>query len=122
VVFLSVDRFPGVGLASDLQSELRLDHPLVDVLAAAPGTTPKLLVIDALDAARGGPTAGVFTQLIEHAGALAEAGWTIAASIRTFDLRNGRRFRDAMPGPRPSVCRANAWRGPSFSGATTDRY
>jgi len=66
VVFLSVDRFPGVGLASDLQSELHLDHPLVDVLAAAPGMTPNLLVIDALDAARGGPAEGVFAQLIER--------------------------------------------------------
>jgi len=101
VVFLSVDRFPGVGLASDLQAELRLDHPLVDVLAAAPGTRPKLLVIDALDAARGGSAEGVFAQLIEHTDALAEAGWTIVASIRTFDLRNGRRFRDAMPGSPP---------------------
>lgn len=98
VVFLSVDRFPGVGIASDLQSELRLDHPLVEVLAAAPGAEPKLLIIDALDAARGGPAEGVFTQLIEQASVLAEAGWTIVASIRTFDLRNGRRFRDAMPG------------------------
>ncbi|MBW5434539.1 ATP-binding protein [Bradyrhizobium canariense] len=98
VVFLSVDRFPGVGVASDLQSELHLEHPLVEVLAAAPGAKPKLLVVDALDAARGGPAEGVFTQLIEQASVLAEAGWTIAASIRTFDLRNGRRFRDAMSG------------------------
>ena len=98
VVFLSVDRFPGVGIASDLQSELRLEHPLVEVLAAAPGAEPKLLVVDALDAARGGSAEGVFTQLIEQVSVLAEAGWTIAASIRTFDLRNGRRFRDAMPG------------------------
>ncbi|WP_244978787.1 ATP-binding protein [Bradyrhizobium pachyrhizi] len=98
VVFLSVDRFPGVGIASDLQSELHLDHPLVDVLAAAPGAEPKLLVVDALDAARGGPAEGVFAQLIEQASMLAEAGWIVAASIRTFDLRNGRRFRDAMRG------------------------
>lgn len=100
VVFLSVDRFPGVAIAADLQSELGLAHPLTDLLAAAPGAGRKLLIIDALGAARGGPAEGVFAQLIELLGALAP-DWTVIASIRTFDLRNGRRFRDAMPGSPP---------------------
>ncbi|WP_234819967.1 ATP-binding protein [Rhodopseudomonas palustris] len=100
VVFLSVDRFPGVAIAADLQSELKLAHPLTEVLAAAPGSGRKLLIIDALDAARGGPAEGVFAQLIEVLGASAP-DWTVIASIRTFDLRNGRRFRDAMPGSPP---------------------
>lgn len=86
VVFLSVDRFPGVAIAADLQSELRLAHPLVDVLAAAPGGLRKLLIIDALDAARGGSAEGVFAQLIEAVGAAPAAGWMVVASIRTFDL------------------------------------
>ncbi|WP_246665949.1 hypothetical protein [Agrobacterium sp. DE0009] len=60
VVFLSVDRFPGVAIAADLQSELRLARPLAEVLAAAPGAGRKLLIIDALDAARGGPAEAVF--------------------------------------------------------------
>lgn len=100
VVFLSVDRFPGVSIAANLQSELGLDHPLVEVLDAAPGSGAKLLIIDALDAARGGPAEGVFAQLIETLGA-SGTDWTVIASIRTFDLRNGRRFRDAMPGTPP---------------------
>ncbi|WP_136661408.1 hypothetical protein [Nitratireductor sp. XY-223] len=100
VVFLSVDRFPGVGIAANLQSELGLEHPLVDVLSAAPGLGAKLLIIEALDAARGGPAEGVFAQLIETLGASA-TDWTIIASIRSFDLCNGRRFRDAMPGSPP---------------------
>jgi hypothetical protein len=100
VVFLSVDRFPGVAIAANLQSELGLAHPLTEVLAAAPGSGRKLLIIDALDAARGGPAEGVFAQLIEALGA-AVPGWIVIASIRTFDLRNGRRFRDAMPGTPP---------------------
>lgn len=101
VVFLSVDRFPGVAIAANLQSELGLEHPLVEVLDAAPGSGAKLLIIDALDAARGGSAEGVFAQLIET---LAASGtdWTVIASIRTFDLRNGRRFRDAMPGTPPN--------------------
>ena len=32
VVFLSVDRFPGVAITADLQTELQLVHPLIDVL------------------------------------------------------------------------------------------
>lgn len=100
VVFLSVDRFPGVAIAANLQSELGLEHPLVEVLDAAPGSSAKILIIDALDAARGGPAEGVFAQLIETLGA-SETDWTVIASIRTFDLRNGRRFRDAMPGSPP---------------------
>lgn len=107
VVFLSVDRFPGVAIAADLQSELGLAHPLTEVLAAAPGTGRKLLIIDALDAARGGPAEGVFAQLIEVLGASA-AAWTVIASIRTFDLRNGRRFRDAMPGSPPDPAYAES--------------
>lgn len=100
VVFLSVDRFPGVAIAANLQSELGLEHPLVEVLDAAPGLGAKLLIIDALDAARGGPAEGVFAQLIEVLRA-SGTDWTVIASIRTFDLRNGRRFRDAMPGSPP---------------------
>lgn len=100
VVFLSVDRFPGVAIAANLQSELGLEHPLAEVLDAAPGSGTKILIIDALDAARGGPAEGVFAQLIETLRA-SETDWTVIASIRTFDLRNGRRFRDAMPGSPP---------------------
>lgn len=107
VVFLSVDRFPGVAIAANLQSELGLGHPLVEVLNAAPGSGAKLIIIDALDAARGGPAEGVFAQLIETLGA-SGTNWTIIASIRTFDLRNGRRFRDAMPGPPPDPAFAEA--------------
>lgn len=101
VVFLSVDRFPNVAIAADLQSELTLEHSLVEVLGAAPGGHSKLLIIDALDAARGGTAEGVFAQLIETL-SRAASDWEIVASIRTFDLRNGRRFRDAMPGPPPA--------------------
>lgn len=100
VVFLSVDRFPGVATAADLQSELQLVRPLAEVLAAAPGAGQNLLIIDALDAARGGPAEAVFAQLIETM-VTKDKSWTIAASIRTFDLRNGRRFRDALPGSPP---------------------
>jgi len=98
VVFLSVDRFPGVAIAADLNSELRLGHDLVEILSAAPGSQPGFLIIDALDASRGGPSEGVFANLIERATAELSEDWTVVASIRTFDLRNGRRFRTSFAG------------------------
>lgn len=97
VVFLSVDRFPGVAIAADLSSELGLQRPLIETLAAMPGAGPKVLFVDALDAARGGSSEAVFAALIETVRSeLAE--WTVVASIRTFDLKNGRRYREAFGG------------------------
>ncbi|WP_218840259.1 hypothetical protein [Variovorax sp. YR752] len=97
VVFLSVDRFPGVAIAADLSSELGLQRPLIETLAAVPGAGAKVLFVDALDAARGGPSEAVFATLIEAVRKdLVE--WTVVASIRTFDLKNGRRYRDAFAG------------------------
>ena len=98
VVFLSVDRFPGVAIAADLNSELRLDHDLVEILSSSPGSQPRFLIIDALDAARGGLSEGVFATLIERATGELGNDWTVVASIRTFDLRNGRRYRAAFAG------------------------
>lgn len=101
VLFLSVDRFPGVAIAADLASELRLAHALPDILAAFPGAGSKILIIDALDAARGGPSENVFARLIEEVRADLSEDWTIVSSIRTFDLKNGRRFRQAFAGAPP---------------------
>jgi hypothetical protein len=98
VVFLSVDRFPGVAIAADLNSELRLDHDLVEILSSSAGSQPRFLIIDALDAARGGLSEGVFATLIERAVGELSDDWTVVASIRTFDLRNGRRYRAAFAG------------------------
>ncbi|WP_285446530.1 hypothetical protein [Xanthomonas sp. fls2-241-TYG-148] len=111
VVFLSVDRFPGVAIAADLNSELRLGHDLVEVLSAAPGSQPRFLIIDALDAARGGLSEGVFATLIERATAELSDEWTVVASIRTFDLRNGRRYRAAFAGAPADATHADATLG-----------
>lgn len=98
VIFLSLDRFPGVAIAADLASEIGLTHPLVDTLAAMPGGGRKILFIDALDAARGAPSEGVFATLIENVRQQLSEDWIVVASIRTFDLRNGRRFKQAFFG------------------------
>ncbi|SDG90570.1 hypothetical protein [Janthinobacterium sp. YR213] len=98
VVFLSVDRFPGVAIAADVDSELGLGHRLLDILAAIPGAGRRILFIDALDAARGGHAEGVFATLIEQVLTRLSGEWTVVASIRTFDLKSGRRYRQAFAG------------------------
>ena len=101
VVFLSVDRYAGVATSEDLRVGLGLKHPILDVLTEWPGREPGLFFVDALDASRGGPSEGVFAHLIEDAVARLGERWSIIASIRTFDLRNGRRFRTIMAGTPP---------------------
>lgn len=98
VVFLSVDRFPGVAIAADLASELGLTRSLVETLAAMPGDGRKVLIVDALDASRGGPSEAIFAALIEDVRERLADDWIVVASIRTFDLKNGRRFRQAFGG------------------------
>lgn len=98
VVYLSVDRFPGVAIAADLASELGLTHPVLEALAAMPGPGRKFLFVDALDAARGGPSEAVFAALIEGVRERLNEDWIVVASIRTFDLKNGHRFRQAFVG------------------------
>ncbi len=101
VIFLSVERFSGFNKRSDFRTELRLDHDPIEVLAAWPGATPGVLVIDALDASRGGPSEPVIAAFIAEAAEKVGARWSIVASIRSFDLRNGQRFRNIMPGAPP---------------------
>ena len=100
-VILSVDRFAGIGQTRQLSDELRLEHDLVDVLSAWPGDRPGLLIIDALDAARGGQAEAIFVGLVERVAKLSPR-WRIAASVRTFDLLNGQRLRGLLPGSPPS--------------------
>lgn len=103
VVFLSVDRFPGIAIEADLSSELGLTHSVVDALAAMPGGGQRVLIIDALDAARGGPSESVFAKLIEDVRQRLAEDWIVVASIRTFDLKNGRRFSQAFAGSPPDA-------------------
>jgi hypothetical protein len=97
LLFLSVERFSGFTLRSNFRTELRLDHDPVEVLAAWPAAEPGVLIIDALDASRGGPSEPVIAAFIADAVEKVGARWSIVASIRTFDLRNGQRFREIVP-------------------------
>lgn len=102
LVMLSVDSLSGISGRDMLRTELRLDHDLLDVLAAWPGIEPGVLIIDALDASRGGPSEQVFANLIEEGLRRLGERWSIIASIRTFDLKNGTRFRAIMAGDPPA--------------------
>ena len=102
-VFMSVDRVGGVATADELRAELGLEHSLLEILAAWPGLAPGVLIIDALDASRGGVSERVFASLIEDGLLRLGDRWSIVASIRTFDLRNGRRFRTIVSGAPPSA-------------------
>jgi hypothetical protein len=94
VVALLADRYT-VSDDAELSARLGLEHRLADVLAAWPGDRPGVLVIDGLDAARGGDALAPFTTLIED---IAGRGgrWTVLASIRMFDLRYSPRLQDVF--------------------------
>ncbi|WP_163870644.1 ATP-binding protein [Myxococcus eversor] len=101
VVVISVDRLSGIATRHALRSEFGLENDLLEVLAHWPGRNAGLLVIDALDASRGGPAEAVFSSLIEEAVVRLGERWSVVASVRTFDLKSGRRFREAMRGTPP---------------------
>jgi hypothetical protein len=109
VVELAVDRYT-VDDLDGLRRELGLKNDLIEVLKAWDGPTTGWLIIDALDATRGGRGEGAFRALIERVLALG-GRWKVVASIRTFDLRMGIRFRELFPGRPPN----ETFRDPSFS-------
>lgn len=90
-----------------LQNVLGLGRPLAEVLAHWPGSGPAYLLIDALDAARGGPADAVFRQVIEDVLELGHR-WRVVASVRSFDLRMGHELRRLFRGtpPRPDLSEA----------------
>lgn len=106
VLELAVDHY-SVESLEGLSRELRLDHCLTEVLEAWDGTSHGWLIIDALDATRGGKGEAVFRPLIEQV--LNQKGrWRVIASIRNFDLRMGVKLRDLFKGHPPVAERADA--------------
>ena len=101
VLEMAVDRY-SVESLEGLKNELGLEHGLVETLDAWDGTEPGWLIIDALDATRGGKGEGVFRSLIERI--MERKGrWRVIASIRTFDLRMGQQFRTLFKGAPPAA-------------------
>lgn len=99
VLELAVDRY-SVESLEGLSRELRLEHSLTEVIEAWDGPSQGWLIIDALDATRGGKGEAVFRPLIEKI--MERAGrWRVIASIRSFDLRMGVKLRELFKGHSP---------------------
>ena len=101
VLELAVDQH-SVESLEGLSNELKLEHGLLDVLEAWDGAGPAWLIIDALDATRGGKGESVFRTLIARVLERCQR-WRVVASIRTFDLRMGQQFRSLFPGVPPNA-------------------
>ncbi|WP_273242178.1 ATP-binding protein [Hyphomonas atlantica corrig.] len=99
VVELAVDRF-SIETLEGLRTELGLQHHLAQVLTNWDGAQEGWLIIDALDATRGGPGEAVFRRLIETI-LKGDSRWNIIASIRSFDLLMGVQFRELFAGAPP---------------------
>lgn len=101
VLVFAIDRL-SANSQSGLDAELKIKHPLCEVLVNWPGDQPAFLFLDALDAARNGRTEAIFRTLIGDVLALDENRWRVIASIRTFDLQTGAQFRHLFKGVPPS--------------------
>ena len=101
VLALAVDDFSATDLAG-IAGELGIKHELPDVLKAWDGQGPAWLIIDALDATRGGGGEAAFRVLIDRT-LNGDGRWRVIASIRSVDLRMGRKFRDLFEGPPPDA-------------------
>ena len=96
VVFIAVDQI-GAKSLGELRNEIGIDHELLQVLINWPGEQKGLLVIDALDAARGDPAATALLALI-RAIEMAGTRWQVVASIRKYDLRYNPELRELFRG------------------------
>ena len=100
IIFLPVD-FLNVETFGALQAELGLTHDLDVVLANWPGSRPGILIVDALDAARKAETQRLLRDVIGKVLRNSGPRWTVVASVRKYDLRQGaewaRMFRGTPP-------------------------
>ena len=95
VVVLAADMLEVADL-DELRDKLQLSRPVTEILPDWPGDGPGLVLIDALDAARGRDGPEALVQLVEQVASV-DGRWHVAASVRTFDLRHNRQLRAAVP-------------------------
>jgi hypothetical protein len=84
VICFAVDRLDFSNL-SLVQTELGLTHPLTQVMKAWDGNGKGVILIDALDAARGAAAGEVILALIQEL--KNGSRWNVVASVRKWDLR-----------------------------------
>jgi hypothetical protein len=96
VVFIAVDQI-GAASVGELRNEIGLEYELIEVLQNWSGGQTGILVLDALDAARGDPACAALVNLIR---AVVNSGtrWHVVASIRKYDLRYSPALRDLFRG------------------------
>jgi hypothetical protein len=79
---------------SKLQEDLVLKHPVIEAIKAWDGKKKGVILIDALDAARGETAADTILNLIRLL--KQETRWNVIASVRKWDLRNSPSLREAF--------------------------
>ncbi len=99
VVTLTVEN--NITTLDALQKEIGLEHTILDVLKNIPVDNRAYLVLDALDATRGGPAEFAYRKLVQEVSLL--PGWHIVASVRTFDLKLGLEWRKLFRGLAPNT-------------------
>jgi hypothetical protein len=104
VLMLAVDDAASI----NLQSEIGLQHPIRDVLEHWPGTTPAYLLVDGLDAARGGPAEAIYRRIITETLELPDERWRVVATVRTFDLKAGQQLKPLFEGAPPAPAHREA--------------
>jgi hypothetical protein len=83
------------GTAGKTRTELNLNHDLHEVLTGWTASRPGLLLLDGIDQTRGVDASSWLPGLAQH---LRATRWRIVASIRSFDLRRGRRWQSMFSG------------------------
>lgn len=101
VVLLAVDHFEAASTGG-LRQELGLEHDVTEILANWPGSRPGILILDALDAARGEPAAQTMRAVIAVV-LDATPRWRVVVSIRKFDLRYSESTQRMFRGSPPTV-------------------
>lgn len=94
-LFMPVGGFRASSLG-ELRNELGLDHDLLEVLAGWAPSARKVLLVDALDAARADGRAGLWQHLIDAVSNM--SGWHVVASVRTWDFEHSARLSSAFAG------------------------
>ena len=83
--------------SGELRIELGLEHEIIETILKRPGDRSGVVVIDALDAARGEPSSAALLTLI-RAIVEAKSRWHVVASIRKYDLRYNPELRELFRG------------------------
>jgi len=100
VVLLAVDQIEAASLGT-FRTELGLEHDLLTVLDAWPGSGPGYVIVDALDAARSEGAIKTLQSLL-RAVITSKRRWHAVASLRKFDLRYNAPLRSLFQGSPPS--------------------